>query len=52
MIELQGKPTPTIDHIHQLLTGERVGSALKVRFFRNNVLMEASITPVDTSPTF
>jgi S1-C subfamily serine protease len=52
VVELEGKPTPSIDHMHQLLTGEMVGSGLKVRFFRNDRLMEASVTPVDAPPNF
>ena len=50
VLALGDKATPTIDHIHQMLTGDVVGSSVGIRFLRGESLLERRISPVDTLP--
>ncbi|MFH1142029.1 MAG: trypsin-like peptidase domain-containing protein [Chloroflexota bacterium] len=52
LIQLDGQPTPTIDHIHRLLTGESVGKDLQFAALRRGQRLEGWVTPVDSPPGF
>ena len=50
IVAVADQPTPTVDWIHRLLTGDVVGTSVKVRFFRNERLMDNEVAPVDVPP--
>ena len=50
IVTLGEKPTGTIDHIHQILTAEGVGSELSIRFLREERVRESRVSPVDRPP--
>ncbi|MDO8749853.1 MAG: trypsin-like peptidase domain-containing protein [Dehalococcoidia bacterium] len=52
LIQLDGQPTPTIDHVHRLLTGGSVGKDLQFAALRRGQRLEGWVTPVDTPPGF
>jgi S1-C subfamily serine protease len=51
IVELDGKPTPSVDHIHRILTGEVVGRRLPIRLFRQGRSLEGYLIPSDTPPS-
>ena len=52
LVQLDGHPTPTIDQVHRLLTGESVGKEMRFTALRRGQLLEGWVTPQDTQPKF
>jgi S1-C subfamily serine protease len=52
ILTLDGKPTPDIDSVHKLLTGEAVGKPLAISVLRETGLVQGSIVPTDHLPEF
>jgi S1-C subfamily serine protease len=50
LIQLDGQPTPTIDDIHRLVTGESVGKDMRFAALRRGQRLEGWVTPVDSPP--
>jgi S1-C subfamily serine protease len=49
LIEFDGQPIPTIDALHKLLTGERIGIASSITFIRNTEKVALQITPAESA---
>jgi S1-C subfamily serine protease len=47
IVALDGHPTPTVDTLHKLLTGERIGIRTSVAILRGVELLEKSAVPVE-----
>ena len=47
IIGLDGHPTPTVDSLHKLLTGERIGARTAVRILRGVALVTTTVVPRD-----
>ena len=50
ILSLAGKPTPDVDSIHRILTGEVVGQRLEIRVLSQDQILEGTVEPVDTLP--
>ena len=50
ILSIGGVPTPNVDSVHRMLTGEMVGRQLKVRALREGNILEVTVEPVDTPP--
>ncbi|MBI2855832.1 MAG: trypsin-like peptidase domain-containing protein [Chloroflexi bacterium] len=50
IVAVADQPTPTVDQIHRLLTGDMVGGSVRVRFLRDERLLEGQLAPVDKPP--
>ena len=48
IIEFSGQPIPSIDALHKLLTGERIGLRSEVTFIRGTEKLTLPITPAET----
>jgi len=48
LIELDGQPVPTIDALHKLLTGARIGAPASMVFLRNTEKLTGTIVPAET----
>jgi S1-C subfamily serine protease len=49
LVEFDGQPIPTIDALHKLLTGERIGIRSEITFIRNTEKVTRQITPGETA---
>jgi S1-C subfamily serine protease len=49
LIEFEGQPIPTIDGLHKLLTGERIGVSSSITFIRNTQKLTRQITPAESA---
>ena len=50
IIFINGTPTPDVDAIHRILTGDKVGQQLPIKVIRKDKVIEATVEPVDTPP--
>jgi S1-C subfamily serine protease len=50
MVEFDGQPVPSIDTLHKLLTGERVGAASPLTVIRGTEKRRLRITPAESAP--
>ena len=50
LIQLDDHPTPNIDRVHQLLTGESVGKEMSFVALRRGQRVEGRVTPTDVPP--
>ncbi|HEV7301787.1 MAG TPA: trypsin-like peptidase domain-containing protein [Tepidisphaeraceae bacterium] len=50
VIAFEGKPTPHIDALHRLLTGDTIGEPKSVTVLRRNELVDLRVTPAGTQP--
>jgi S1-C subfamily serine protease len=50
LVAFDGEPVPTIDALHKLLTGERIGATAQLTFIRGNEKLVAKITPEESRP--
>jgi S1-C subfamily serine protease len=49
IIEFDGQPVATIDALHKLLTGARIGMASTITFLRNTEKVTRTIVPAETA---
>src|SRR5580765_831898 len=49
LVEFDGQAIPTIDALHKLLTGERIGVSSSITFIRNTEKLTRQITPAETA---
>ena len=47
IIALEGRPTPTVDALHKLLTGERIGTGTSIEILRGVDLLEKTVVPAE-----
>jgi S1-C subfamily serine protease len=47
IVELDGHPTPTVDALHKLLTGERIGTRTPIRILRGVGLLTKTVVPIE-----
>ena len=52
LMEVDNSPTPTMDHIHKLLTRESVGRRLSATILRGSEMLQTTLVPVDQPPSF
>jgi S1-C subfamily serine protease len=50
VVEFDGQPVPSIDGLHKLLTGERVGAASPLTIIRGTDKLTLQITPAESAP--
>ena len=50
ILSLDGTPTPDVDAVHRVLTGDAVGRNLPLTYLRRERIVESVVAPVDTSP--
>ena len=50
LIQLGDEPTPSVDHIHHILTGESVGKEHRFAVRRQGQRLEGWVTPTDSPP--
>ncbi|MBI4287796.1 MAG: trypsin-like peptidase domain-containing protein [Chloroflexi bacterium] len=50
VISLGGKPTPDIDSIHRILTGDAVGKPMALEALRGDAFVEMNVAPVERRP--
>lgn len=49
LVEFDGQPVPTIDALHKLLTGERIGVPSNITFLRNTEKLIRTIVPAESA---
>ena len=52
LIQLDDHATPTVDHLHRLLTGESVGKEMRFAALRRGQRLEGWLIPTDVPPRF
>ena len=50
ILSLGGKPTPDVDAVHRVLTGDAVGRHLPITLLRRDEFIDSVVVPVDTPP--
>jgi len=50
IVAFEGKTTSGIDDLHRMLTGERVGEAVKLSLIRRTEMLNVQITPAESRP--
>ena len=50
ILSLGGSPTPDVDSVHRVLTGDAVGRHLPITILRRDEFVDSVVVPVDTPP--